>query len=225
MPGLVEGHSHVAEGVQWRFVYCGYFDRTDPDGKLWPGVRSIEERSGAACRSQRQLADAGKPLTGWALDPIYFDNRRMTRHDLDRVSAERPIGIMHASGHIMNVNSRRWNWPVCCAPASIIPAFRSASDGLPTGRDEGSGGDDAARRRHVGLDRGLLASRRARPARVREAVRAQGRDHGRRSRQPAASGGGRDDARVCGEDGFPARIVSLRVAREHQPGRANRPRA
>ncbi len=43
MPGLVEGHSHVAEGVQWRFVYCGYFDRTDPDGKTWPGVKSIEE--------------------------------------------------------------------------------------------------------------------------------------------------------------------------------------
>ena len=43
MPGLVEGHSHVAEGVQWRFVYCGYFDRTDPGGKVWPGVKSIEE--------------------------------------------------------------------------------------------------------------------------------------------------------------------------------------
>ena len=42
MPGLVEGHSHVAEGVQWRFVYCGYFDRTDPDGTTWPGLRSIE---------------------------------------------------------------------------------------------------------------------------------------------------------------------------------------
>ena len=36
MPGLVEGHSHVAEGVQWRFVYCGFFDRSDPDGTIWP---------------------------------------------------------------------------------------------------------------------------------------------------------------------------------------------
>jgi predicted amidohydrolase YtcJ len=42
-PGLVEGHSHVAEGVMWRFVYCGFFDRTDPDGKQWSGVKSIEQ--------------------------------------------------------------------------------------------------------------------------------------------------------------------------------------
>ena len=27
MPGLVEGHSHLMEGVFWRFVYCGCFDR------------------------------------------------------------------------------------------------------------------------------------------------------------------------------------------------------
>src|SRR5215471_18534167 len=42
MPGLVEGHSHVSEGVQWRFVYCGFFDRTDPDGKTWSGLKSID---------------------------------------------------------------------------------------------------------------------------------------------------------------------------------------
>ncbi len=40
MPGLVEGHSHVAEGSMWRFIYCGYFDRTDPDGKVWGGAKS-----------------------------------------------------------------------------------------------------------------------------------------------------------------------------------------
>ena len=43
MPGLVEGHSHVAEGSMWSFVYCGYFDRTDPDGKIWPGAKSIDD--------------------------------------------------------------------------------------------------------------------------------------------------------------------------------------
>ena len=35
MPGLVEGHSHVMEGVFWRYVYCGYFDRMAPDGASW----------------------------------------------------------------------------------------------------------------------------------------------------------------------------------------------
>ena len=43
MPGLVEGHSHTMEGTFWRYVYCGYFDRTDPDGKIWPGAKSIDE--------------------------------------------------------------------------------------------------------------------------------------------------------------------------------------
>ena len=40
MPGLVEGHSHLMEGVFWRFVYCGWFDRRDPDGRTWPGAKS-----------------------------------------------------------------------------------------------------------------------------------------------------------------------------------------
>ena len=44
MPGFVEGHSHVGEGVYWRYVYCGFFDRTDPDGRVWPGAKSIECR-------------------------------------------------------------------------------------------------------------------------------------------------------------------------------------
>ncbi|MGB0752043.1 MAG: amidohydrolase, partial [Gammaproteobacteria bacterium] len=43
MPGMVEGHSHVFEGAIWRYVYCGYFDRTDPNGKTWQGLASIDE--------------------------------------------------------------------------------------------------------------------------------------------------------------------------------------
>ena len=42
MPGLVEGHSHTMEGTFWRYAYVGYFERMDPDGRIWPGVASIE---------------------------------------------------------------------------------------------------------------------------------------------------------------------------------------
>ena len=42
MPGFVEGHAHTMEGVLWRHVYCGYFDRTDPNGKTWDGVKTID---------------------------------------------------------------------------------------------------------------------------------------------------------------------------------------
>ena len=39
MPGFVEGHAHTMEGSLWRKVYCGYFDRMDPNGKIWPGCK------------------------------------------------------------------------------------------------------------------------------------------------------------------------------------------
>ena len=33
MPGFVEGHAQTMEGTLWRHVYCGYFDRMDPNRK------------------------------------------------------------------------------------------------------------------------------------------------------------------------------------------------
>ncbi|MEZ5450309.1 MAG: hypothetical protein R3E89_15520, partial [Thiolinea sp.] len=40
LPGFVEGHSHALEGAMWDYLYLGYFARTDPTGKQWPGVTS-----------------------------------------------------------------------------------------------------------------------------------------------------------------------------------------
>ena len=42
LPGLVEGHSHLMAGTLWRYVYCGYFDATDPSGRVWPGLKSLD---------------------------------------------------------------------------------------------------------------------------------------------------------------------------------------
>jgi len=55
MPGLVEGHSHTMEGSFWRYVYCGYFDRRDPDGKVWSGVKSIDDVISRLREAQEQL--------------------------------------------------------------------------------------------------------------------------------------------------------------------------
>lgn len=105
LPGFVEGHSHVGEGVYWRYVYCGFFDRTDPDGRVWPGLKSIEAVVERMREAHAALADPTRPIFGWGLDPLHFGSRRMTRQDLDAVSTERPMGIVHASGHILNANS------------------------------------------------------------------------------------------------------------------------
>ena len=64
MPGLVEGHSHISEGVFWQSVYCGYFDRMDPDGKIWPGVKSVDAVLERLREAERKLDDPAKPLTG-----------------------------------------------------------------------------------------------------------------------------------------------------------------
>ena len=42
IPGLIEAHCHVMEGVVWQYPYVGYFDRLGPDGRRWEGCRSLE---------------------------------------------------------------------------------------------------------------------------------------------------------------------------------------
>lgn len=216
MPGLVEGHSHVAEGVLWRFVYCGYFDRTDPGGTVWPGVKSIEEVVARLAKANAKLYDSRQPLTGWALDPIYFDNQRMTREHLDRISTTRPIAIMHASMHIMNVNTRALELAGLLRKGINHPGIPLGSDGLPTGEMRGPDAMTPVGP-HVGLDRALLASdepglRDFARLCVRKGVTTAA-DLANLLPQPAVD----MMLRVTAEALFPARIVSLRVAREVSP--------
>jgi predicted amidohydrolase YtcJ len=155
-PGFVEGHSHAFEGAVWRYVYCGWFDRMAPDGKVWPGARSIDEVVARLAQEETKLADAKTPLTGWGLDPIYFDNRRMTRADLDRVSKDRPIGIMHASFHILNVNTKALELAGLLKTGVDHPAIPLGPDGLPTGEMKGPEGM-APVAALVGLDRAMIS--------------------------------------------------------------------
>jgi predicted amidohydrolase YtcJ len=105
MPGFVEGHCHVIEGAFWRFLYVGYHDRMDPNGRVWPGLRSLEAVIDRLQQANAESGGARTPLVAWGFDPIYFRDRRCVRADLDRVSTERIVTVMHASGHITNTNS------------------------------------------------------------------------------------------------------------------------
>ncbi|HLR30253.1 MAG TPA: amidohydrolase [Paenalcaligenes sp.] len=104
MPGLVEGHSHLYEGVAWLFVYIGYFDRRDPDGVLLPGLKSKEAIINRLIEAE-QAMEGDEPLIAWGFDPLYFGSDRVTTDDLDKISPTRPVVILHASMHILNVNS------------------------------------------------------------------------------------------------------------------------
>ncbi|RYF83220.1 MAG: amidohydrolase [Comamonadaceae bacterium] len=109
MPGLVEGHCHLKEGSMWDWTYLGWFDRRDPQGKVWAGLRSmeavVERLSEVAARMTADGVPDSEPLIAWGFDPIYFGGERMTVAHMDRASATRPIVIGHANGHLMNVNT------------------------------------------------------------------------------------------------------------------------
>jgi predicted amidohydrolase YtcJ len=106
MPGMVEGHCHLKEGAMWQWVYLGWFDRKDPDGKVWPGLRSMQAVVDRLLEVDRNMRAAGKadsdPLCCWGFDPIYFGGERMTIEHLAPLT--RPLLITHANGHLMNVN-------------------------------------------------------------------------------------------------------------------------
>lgn len=109
MPGLVEGHCHLKEGDMWRMPYLGWFDRKDPKGKVWHGLRSmravVDRLQVIDAQMQKQGISPETPLVAWGFEPIYFGGERMTVEHLDRVSATRPIVVAHANGHLMNVNT------------------------------------------------------------------------------------------------------------------------
>ncbi|MEP0943562.1 MAG: amidohydrolase [Rhizobiaceae bacterium] len=156
MPGLVEGHSHAMEGTLWKYTYVGFFDRMDPHGKVWAGAKDIEAVIGRLEEADALIEDEDAPLPAWSLDPIYFNNERVTREDLDRVSTTRPIGIMHASGHILNVNSKALELAGLLKTGINNPGVPLGRDGLPTGELKGPDVMTPVGI-HVGFDRDMLA--------------------------------------------------------------------
>lgn len=155
MPGLVEGHAHTMEGTLWSHTYCGYFDRVDPNGEVWEGIETLDGVLNRLRETDAALADPDAPLPGWQFDPIYMNNKRMSRHDLDKVSTTRPIGILHASGHIMNVNTRALELGGMLRSGINHPGVPLGDDGLPTGELKGP---DVMTPTgvHVGFDRSML---------------------------------------------------------------------
>lgn len=209
LPGFVEGHSHTMEGTIWRYVYCGYFDRTDPDGKTWPGLGSVDAVIERLKTAADALADPQAPVPGWSLDPIYYGDQRVTRQDLDKAGAGRPIGVLHASGHILNVNTKALELAGLMKKGLNHPGIPLGDDGYPTGELKGPEAMAPAGR-FVGFDREVLAC-------DEQGLREFARLCVRRGVTTAADLASLlpDEAvdmmlRVTGESSFPTRIVSLR---------------
>ena len=104
MPGFVEGHSHALEGTMWEYPYLGYFPRRDPEGRHWAGAQSLAAVQ-ALLGEQAARLPPGRPLIAWGFDPVYFEGARLDRRLLDEAVSDRPLVILHASLHVMTVNS------------------------------------------------------------------------------------------------------------------------
>lgn len=208
-PGFVEGHAHTMEGSLWSKTYCGWFDRTDPDGKTWEGLMSIDAVIARLKEAADKLTDPDAPVSGWQLDPIYLNNQRVTRQDLDRVSTDRPVGVLHASGHILNVNSKALELAGLLKTGVNNPGIPLGPDGLPTGELKGPEVMTPVGV-HVDFERGLLDADEGGLRRfARLCVRT-----GTTTITDLASRLGEDTVemmlRVTGEANYPARIVPLR---------------
>ncbi|MGB7182286.1 MAG: amidohydrolase family protein, partial [Burkholderiaceae bacterium] len=157
MPGLVEGHCHIMEGALWGFVYVGFHDRMDPDGKVWPGITDLDGVIKRLQEMESQMTDDSAPLVAWGFDPIYYQSRGCLRHDLDKVSDSRIVAMMHASGHIINCNSAGLKKADWLRTGIDHPGIPLGDDGIPTGELKGPEAMTPVMK-HTPLDRGFMGA-------------------------------------------------------------------
>lgn len=130
MPGLIEAHAHVSAGGIFRFTYCGHYTRTDPQGRAWPGVTTLDglvERLRAAAAA----LPAGKSLVGFGLDPSKLDGP-LDRDVLDRVATDRAVLVMQSNMHVGYANSHGLA-AVGFAQGSNTEGVIKDASGRPTG--------------------------------------------------------------------------------------------
>jgi hypothetical protein len=131
MPGFVEGHCHLMAGGIWKYTYVGYQDRVDPDGKHWPGVKTLEEVL-ERLKDVESGLKPDEPLVAWGFDPIFLMDRRLDKNDLDSVSPSRPIAVIHSNFHLMTVNSTSLSLANYVADMDV-DGVAIGADGTPNG--------------------------------------------------------------------------------------------
>lgn len=132
IPGLVEAHAHSNEGSSWSEPFVGYFDRSDPHGKVWPGSKTIEQVIARVKAIEAEMTDPNRLLIAWGMDPIYFPGERLNASHLDKVSTTRPIYVVHANGHVAAVNSAALRIAGITRDTPTVGVIKGA-DGQPNG--------------------------------------------------------------------------------------------
>lgn len=106
VPGFVEAHSHMLqEGSRSAFPWVGAYPRLAADGTTRPACPSLGAALDEIRHALSMLTDPGDVLACLGWDPNMVGGEQMTGEVLDRVSADRPIFVLHSSGHIGVCNS------------------------------------------------------------------------------------------------------------------------
>lgn len=106
VPGFVEAHSHMLqEGSRSAFPWVGAYPRLAADGTTRPACPSLSAALDEIRHALSTLTDPGDVLACLGWDPNMVGGEQMTGEVLDRVSADRPIFVLHSSGHIGVCNS------------------------------------------------------------------------------------------------------------------------
>ena len=157
LPGFVEGHCHLMQGTMWRFVYVGCHDRMDPEGRVWPGARTMQAIIERLKSAEASLGDPAAPLVGWGFDPVTLGGSRCTREVLDAVSTQRGVLLLHASLHVMSTNTSALQTGSLFRQGIEHAGIPLGHDGLPLGELRGPDAmwPVAAL---AGLDRSLLVA-------------------------------------------------------------------
>ena len=133
VPGFVEAHCHAMNGSVWENTYVGFFDRTDPNGRLWPGIKTLDGVVERLIEIEHTLDDPEETVVAWGFDPIYFtDGVRMNLEHLDQVSRDRRILVQHSNGHLLNASRKVLELAGIDSTTDVEGVMKDA-DGDPTG--------------------------------------------------------------------------------------------
>ena len=102
LPGFIDGHSHTANAISSLPKYYP------------PPVGDIDSKEKLLAAVKKTMADenlsVGEWFVGMGYDNAFFQgNLHPTREELDHISSEHPILLLHVSGHVAVANSKAFD--------------------------------------------------------------------------------------------------------------------
>jgi len=104
MPGFIDAHGHIADYL----MFWGLPNLASPP------VSDVQSINDLVVKMQRYIeveqVTAGNAAIGFGYDDSMLEERRHpTRQELDRVSSEHPVCVIHISGHLASCNTLALN--------------------------------------------------------------------------------------------------------------------